>query len=267
MAADLRLRNYSPKTAQSYLRAVHNLAAFHRRGPDVLEVDEVRAFILALEERGASPSTRKMHVAALRFFYRHTVRRLEVIEGLPYPKVPVHLPEILTRAEVERLVDQAATPLHRAVLLTGYGTGLRIAEAVALRPEDIDSAKMLVHVRSGKGCASRVVMLSRRLLAELRAWWPSRGGISSPWLFPGREGPVSTRAVQTHFQRAMKRAGITRRATFHSLRHAFATHLLEAGTDLRTIQAMLGHRQIRTTVRYLRVQDDHIQNTVSPLDF
>lgn len=267
MQSDLRLRNLSPRTVSGHLACARRFIAFHGRPADELDESDVRAFLHHLEAQGLGAATRKAHVAALRFLYRVTLRRPEVVDAIPYPKVPKHLPEVLSQSEVEALFTHAQGPKHRAILVTTYAAGLRAGEVVTLTPADIDSGRGLLHVRRGKGCKPRYVMLAKRLLLELRQYWRLERP-AGPWLFPGRapDAHISIRAVQHGFDRARVAAGITREVSLHTLRHSFATHLLEAGTDLRTIQALLGHADLRTTLCYLRIRTDHIERCQSPLD-
>lgn len=266
---DLVLRGRSDKTIAGYVGCLRRLAASYMRRPDQLDLDEVRAFLLALTEAGASPSWRKGHVAAFRFFYTVTLGRPEdeVFAALPYPAVPTTLPDIPTFDELLQLFDATVDLKHRALLEAGYSAGLRIGEAVALQPRDIDSAKGVIRVRRGKGAKPRLAKLSLRFLDTARRYWAATRP-EGPWLFPGRsqERHISARAVQRQVQLAVARAGLDRRVTFHTLRHAFATHALERGTDVRIIQALLGHATLKTTLGYLRVQTDAIQNTPSPFD-
>ncbi len=268
MDSDLRLRSRSPATRTEYLRCASAFAAYHRRWPDKMGEAEVRQYLHHLrDERALGPSSVKMYTAALRFLYTVTLARPDVMARIPYPKVPVRLLDIPSRAEVEGLFQAARSPKHLAILLTTYAGGFRVGEVVCLQPGDIDRKRQIIHVRRGKGAKPRVVMLSPRLLKELERYWRATRP-SSVWLFPGRVPTqhFSVRAVQSHLAQASAKAGIRRRITVHSLRHAFATHLLEAGTDLRTIQALLGHANVKQTMHYLRVHSEHIGRTVSPLD-
>lgn len=267
MEEDLRLRGCSFWTRKAYLGCVGHFAACYGRSPTVMGKPEVRAFLLGLEKAGKSASVIKMHVAALRFLYEETLGRPEEVEGIPWPKVGCRLPDILTRGEVERLLGEVASLKHRLVLMAAYGAGLRVSEACSLCVSDIDSARGVIHVRDGKRGRDRYVMLPERLLLALREYW-RREQPAGPFLFPGqmRGRCVSGNTVRHALSKAVLAAGITKRVTVHGLRHAFATHLLEGGTDLRTIQMLLGHTSIRTTVRYTHVSTDRIGRTRSPLD-
>lgn len=259
MSEDLKLKNYASGTQAAYLRCARRFAAFHMRSPAKMGEREIRDFLLDLAFREASPESLKMHVASLKFLYATTLQRPEEVVALSWPKVPRHLPDILSGSEVEALL-RAVEPLeHRAVVMSAYGAGLRISEACALRTDDIDSKRMLIHVRDGKRARDRYVKLPERLLVFLREYWRQLRP-SGPWLFPGgRTGRHITPApVRTALGKAVRKAGITKRITLHGLRHAFATHLLEAGTDIRVIQALLGHASIRSTMRYTQVSRRHV---------
>ena len=208
-----------------------------------------------------------MHVAALRFLYTTTLRRPEEVVRIPWPKVPRTLPDILSRDEVLRLLDRVGNIKHRAVLSCAYGAGLRITEACSLTVKDLDSQRGLIHVRKGKRQLDRYVMLSERLLLLLREYW-RQVRPEPPLLFPGEVSgqPISPRTVRESLKKAAVGLGIQKRVTPHSLRHAFATHLLEAGTDIRVIQALLGHGSIRSTQRYTAVSRRHVGRVKSPLD-
>ena len=269
MAVDLRLRGLSPVTQRMYLGCVERFVAHHRRSPKALGEAEIRAFLDHLvREKRLSRSTLRVHVAAIYFLYRVTLGHPVAVRRIPYPRRDgERLPEILSVAEVERLLAAVHRPKHRAMLMMLYGAGLRVTEVCALLPADIDSQRMLIRVRAGKGGKDRYVMLSPRLLATLREYWrlrPPRG----PHLFtsprPGK--PLSRMAVFRVVRRAARRAGLPKRVNPHLLRHCFATHLLEAGTDIRVIQVLLGHRSIRTTARYVLVSREHVGKVTSPLD-
>lgn len=269
MAADLRLRGFSDNTQKTYLTCVRQFAAHFRRSPAKLGEAEIRAFLEhLLSERKASASTRHVYVGALHFLYRVTLERPHVVIKIPYPRQRESLPDILSRGEVERLLASVRSLKQRAILMTAYGAGLRVSEICSLRTADIDSRRMLIHVRAGKGGKDRYAVLGERLLVTLRAYWRlNRPG--EPYLFPGTKPgePLSTKAVWYMVRRATVRAGIEKKhVTPHVLRHCFATHLLEAGTDIRVIQALLGHRSIRTTVRYTLVSRRHLRTVRSPLD-
>jgi integrase/recombinase XerD len=267
MAEDLKLKNYAPGTRQEYLRCARNFASFHMRSPAEMGEPEIRDFLLALAFRNASPQKLKMHVASLKFLYATTLRRPEEIVGLSWPKVPHRLPEILSGTEVDTLLGAVEPLIYRAVLMTAYGSGLRIREACSLQRMDIDSKRKLIHVREGKRARDRYVVLPERLLGLLREYW-RQARPAGAWLFPGgRHGrPVTPAPVRRALERAIRKTGIKKRVTPHVLRHSFATHLLESGTDIRVIQALLGHASIRSTVRYTQVSRTLVGRVKSPLD-
>jgi integrase/recombinase XerD len=267
MLGDLKLKNYAPSTQRNYLLYARCFVRHHMRSPAQMGEREIRDYLLSQALRRVSPAVLKMHVASLRFLYAVTLRRPEEVAWLDWPKVPRHLPDILSRDEVEGLLAAVQPLLHRAIIMTAYGAGLRVSEACSLQTADIDGKRGLIHVRDGKRGRDRYVMLSPRLLACLREYYRQtrpRG----PYVFPGqkRGRPITAGAVSDAFKRAVKEVGLKKRLTMHSLRHAFATHLLEAGTDIRVIQVLLGHGSLRTTARYAHVSQKHIATVESPLD-
>jgi integrase/recombinase XerD len=266
MIEDLKLRNLSPNTQEAYVRAVAKLAQHYGKSPDVLDKSEVRAYLVHLAEQRASPSLFNQVRCALQFFYRVTLGRNWVLDGIVCAKTEKTLPVVLSRDEVTQFLRAVRRPKYRALFMTAYATGLRVSELVALRAEDIDSRRMVIRVRQGKGKKDRYVMLSPMLLAELRAYWKTAH--PTTWLFPGRNPgqPMSRRLVNLACCRTARRAGIRKKVTPHTLRHSFATHLLDAGTDIRTIQALLGHRSLRTTALYTYVSMQKVVSTRSPLD-
>jgi site-specific recombinase XerD len=268
MSEDLRLRGSAPSTCESYLGCVRAFAAYHRRSPDQLGEPEIREFLLHLESQKASASTINVHVCALKFLYRVTLGQPELAERIPRPRrIAQRLPDVLTGTEIERILDNITSLKHRAIVMTAYGAGLRVSEVCALRVEDIDSQRMAIHVRQGKGKRDRFVMLPERVLHALREYW-SRERPRRPFLFPGGVPGrcISVSSVQKTLTRAAAKAGLTKRVSPHVLRHSFATHLLELGTDLRVIQTLLGHGSNSTTLRYTRVSRGHLRKTPSPLD-
>ena len=269
MEADLRLKGLRPSTQSTSVRCVRRFAQHFGRSPDRLGEAEVRAFLDFLTcERHASPSTRRVYVGALKFFYRVTAERPTVVMHIPYPRVTQPLPDILSPQEIAQMLAATRSLKHRAILMTAYGAGLRVSEICALCVADIDSERMLIHVRDGKGGKDRYVMLSPRLLLVLRAYWRQRRAAPGPYLFAGgRPGqPLSTKAIWRLVHQLVIRCHIAKHVTPHTLRHCFATHAMEAGTDLRTIQALLGHGSPRTTARYTLVSTRHIATVPSPLD-
>jgi site-specific recombinase XerD len=269
MAVDLRLRGLSPVTQRMYLGCAERFVAHHRRSPTALGEDEIRAFLDHLvREKRVSRATQRVYVAAIRFLYQVTLDRPVAVRRIPFPRRDgERLPEILSPAEVERLLAAVHRPKHRAMLMMLYGAGLRVSELCALLPADIDSQRMLIRVREGKGDKDRYVMLSPRLLATLREYWRLRAP-RGPYLFPSPrpDKPLSRMAVFRVVRRAARQAGLHKRVNPHVLRHCFATHLLEAGTDIRVIQVLLGHRSLRTTARYVMVSRAHVGTVTSPLD-
>jgi site-specific recombinase XerD len=268
MARDLAIKNLARGTREQYLRCCTLFAGYHMVSPRQMGVEEVKEYLWYLLENGASAEKLKMHLAALKFLYGVTLDRNDVVAKIPWPKVAHKKPDILSLSEVERLLSKGASRLIPMMIsITAYAAGLRIEEACLLRPGDIDSARMPLHVRLGKGKKDRFVMLSPQLLSMLRAYW-KKARPQGEWLFPGaKKGrPLSNTSVRNALKDAAQAAGLHKRVTPHILRHSFATHLLEAGTDIRVIQVLLGHSSIRTTARYTQVSAKHIANVKSPLD-
>ena len=268
MAADLELRCYRPDTVKMYLRLSERFAEHYMRSPAEMGEEEVRSYLLhLLRDKKAGPSVVKMNVAALKFLYTHTLNRPEEVVRIPWPQTPKPLPDILSGTEVSCLLENVRSIKHRMIMMTAYGTGLRVNETCSLKVGDIDSKRMLIHVRDGKRGRDRYVMLPKLLLSCLREYWKS---VKPPgeWLFPGRDpdSHIGADAVRDAMRKATKDAGITKRVTPHVMRHSFATQLLESGADIRTIQVLLGHGSIRTTERYVKVSRAHVGRTKSPLD-
>ena len=268
MMADLELRGLAATTRKDYTLRIRLLAKYFGRSPAQLRARDLRAFLHHLVHvRKVAPATHGVYVAAIRFFYGVTLKRPSLAARIPYPKVPEQLPDVLSRDEVVRLLAALHAPKHRALFTTMYGAGLRISEACTLRVTDLDRARMLIHVRGGKGAKDRFVMLSPRLLAGLEAYWRvSRP--PGPYLFPGRpsDKAISSKAAHRALGKAVAQCAFRKHVSPHSLRHAFATHLLEAGTDLRVIQRLLGHARIDTTARYTHVTALLTSRVLSPLD-
>lgn len=267
MDHDMVVRGLAERTRKSYLSAVVGLAKFYHRSPDRLTQREVESYLVHLaEERGLAWNTRSLIVNALRFFYGTTLGRKEIGFSIPRPKAPALLPEILSREEVARILAKPRHRKHRLLLMTSYAAGLRVSELVTLRVTDIDSDRRTIRVEQGKGGRDRYTLLSPRLLEELRAYW--REAQPRSWLFPSEreDGPVSISCVQRVYGRAKREAGVHKRGGVHALRHAFATHLLESGTDLHTIQRLLGHRYLGTTMRYFHLAQKTLAERPSPLD-
>lgn len=268
MRADLRLRGYSPKTCRSYLCCCHVFAAHYRRSPEQMGEEEIRQFLLHLEEKGRSGSTRRVYAHALKFLYKVTLGRPGIAAQIVAPRgVDQRLPDVLAGVEVEQLFEALGSTKYRAIAMVAYGAGLRVSEACSLRIEEIDSQRMLIHVRHGKRKRDRYVGLPQRLLVVLRAYYKAERP-RAPFLFPGqRPGTcLSVSSVQKTLRRAAERAGLHKRVSPHVLRHSFATALLEQGTDLRIIQVLLGHASVSTTQRYVRVTGAQLHSTTSPLD-
>jgi integrase/recombinase XerD len=266
MEEDLRLKAFSPSTRKIYLLYARKFAAFYRRSPDDLGEEEIRRFLLhVMEVDRVSYETYRQILAALKFLYGVTLGRAWEVERLPFPRKRHRLPTVLSPQQVFDLLREIRSLKYRAVLMVLYGAGLRIAEGCRLKVADIDSKQMILHVRSGKGDKQRMTLLPERLLKVLRIYWQ----VERPrdWLFPGktRDGHVSVVSVRLAFQDARKKAGLPP-CTPHCLRHSFATHLLDGGTDLAVIQALLGHNSIRTTTLYTHVSLRSIRQTDSPLD-
>jgi site-specific recombinase XerD len=267
MIEDMRLRNLAPRTIETYVDRVADFARFFGTSSEHLGPDHIRAYLLHLvEQKRVSFSYLNQARSALRFLYRVTLGREWVDDRVGCAKVPRRLPVVLSLDEVAQFFAAVGNLKHRALLMTAYAAGLRLSEVVALRVEDIDSRRMVLRVRQGKGRKDREVMLSPRLLEVLRRYWLAfrpRG-----YLFPSRDPdrPISHSAVQRICKAALRASGLKKRISPHSLRHSFATHLLEAGTDVRTIQVLLGHSELRTTARYTHISAARLHGTSSPLD-
>jgi site-specific recombinase XerD len=267
MIRDMQARNYSQVTQDGYVRAVMNLARYHRRSPDQLGTQHIEDYVAhLLGERKVRIGTCHAVITGIRFFYLVTLKRDPRTVPVPPMRKVTRLPEILSAQELERLFAAATLPKHRALLMIAYGAGLRVGELVQLKLTDIHSDRMMIHVEQGKGRKDRYTLLSERLLAELRAYWKAKH--PEVWLFPGndRTRPMTKRAAQKAYTMASQRARLKRRGGIHTLRHCFATHLMEAGVDVRTIQLLMGHASILTTMRYLQVTQKKLEETQCPLD-
>jgi site-specific recombinase XerD len=268
MTEDMQVRNLSPHTQASYLQQVSLFARHFCTSPDALTPEHIRIYQIYLtNERKLAPNSIHTAVAALRFLYKTTLKKEWTFgEDIPLPKKPQKLPVVLSPEEVAHFLNCVGCGKHRVILTTCYAAGLRISEAVRLKAAAIDSARMVVRVEQGKGRKDRYVMLSPMLLDILRSYW--RAVRPKEWLFPGihDDRPITKEAVETACQKAHRLAGLSKPVTPHSLRHAFAVHLLESGTDLRTIQLLLGHRSLATTAKYLRIATNKVCATSSPLD-
>ena len=273
MLEELQRRNLSPITTRIYLHAVEEFALYYNQSPDRLGLEHIRQYQAHLfTDRKLDAISVAQQLTALRFFFFKTLKRPWSAEDMPMPNRPVRLPEVLSREEVERLIQSAGSPLHRVWLLILYATGMRRQELVQLKIGDLDSARMLIHIRQGKGKKDRDVMLSPRLLEELRDYWRRAEPKPKTYLFPSK-GPhpngdvtMEAKSVFNAVQQAAERAGLHKRVHPHTLRHCFATHLLESGADLHTIQLLLGHADLKTTSRYLHLSERHLKATASPLD-
>lgn len=267
MTEDMTVRNFSPYTKRSYLFAVTRLARHFDMSPADLGPEHLRAYPNHLIEEQVSGSYFNINVAALRFLYTVTLERDWVLAKLPFQKRPRKLPTVLSTEEVTHFLAAVSDCKMRAVLVTAYAAGLRVFEVVALRVRDIDSKRMVLRIADSKGGKERLVMLSPKLLELLRVYWKAEHP-RDEWLFPGRDPAqhVSVRSVQLACQIARERADIGKHITMHTLRHSFATHLLEAGTDICTIKLLLGHRSLSSTARYLHVATNAVCTTPSPLD-
>jgi site-specific recombinase XerD len=269
MLEDLRLRNYSPSTQTTYVRQVARFAKHFGKSPHLLGPAEVRAFQVHLADEGVSWSLFNQAVCALRFLYRVTLGEPFLIEHIPFPRRERKLPVVLARQEVMQVLQAPSNLKHRALLMTSYAGGLRVSEVVSLCCRDVDSERMVLHIRQAKGRKDRYVPLSPVLLEALRNYWRAAPKPKpTTWLFPGAlpGRHLSTSAAQIVCRKARKLAGLSKQVTVHTLRHSFATHHLEAGTDLRTLQLLLGHRSLQTTAIYLHVSAGKLQSAGSPLD-
>ncbi|MDH0912847.1 tyrosine-type recombinase/integrase [Rhizobium pusense] len=266
MIDDMTIRNLSPATQRSYLHAVTKFSRYFGRSPERLGLEDVRAFQVHLVSSGLSWPALNQTVCALRFFFGVTLGHAEIPERITYARTPAKLPTILNSDEIVRFLEAVPSLRTRTALTTAYAAGLRASEAVHLKVRDIDSERGIIRVEHGKGGKDRNVMLSAQLLAILRVYW--RLARPEVWLFPGREEtkPIDVQVLYSACRSARTAAGIDKRVTVHTLRHSFATHLLESGTDIRIIQVLLGHNNLSTTARYTKVSNTLIRSTTSPLD-
>ncbi len=272
MLEELQRRNYAQHTTRSYIRTVEDFSRRFNCSPDRLGPRHIREYQAELfEKRKLSPGSVAVRLAALRFFYCKTLKKGWSIAETPYPKRDQRLPAILSQEEVARLIQAAGTSFQRTLLMTLYATGARNAELTRLKFSDVDKQRMVVHIQGGKGRKDRDVMLSSKLLEELREHWHRLRRRPKVWLFPGNhdhcaDQPIDTKTVWHACQQAAQRAGLQKAVHPHTLRHCFATHLLEAGADLRTIQILLGHNDLKETARYLHLSQRHLHAASSPLD-
>lgn len=267
MVTDLQLRGITPRTQSTYLREVTNLANYYKKSPAELGEEEVKEYLAhLLEKRGLSSGTYKYYVSGIKFLYKTTLNREEVVAKIKYPKAKIKLPVVLDLSEVRMLLSVMENLKHRTVLTITYSAGLRVSETAHLKVTDIDSKRMMVRVRQGKGGKDRYTILSKTALECLREYW--RAYRPKDWLFEGqKEGShICYSSIRKIFVEAKERAGITKPVGPHSLRHAFATHLIEAGTSLHHVQLLMGHKSPKTTTVYLHVSKMNLAQVVSPLD-
>jgi site-specific recombinase XerD len=272
MAGDMTIRGFTPSTQRGYIRAVGDFTAFFGRSPDSAGAEDLRRYQLHMRSNGASATTMNAAVSALRFLFGVTLGRDDANQGMTTLREPSKLPVVLSPEEVARLLDAAPGLKYRAALSVAYGAGLRASEVVSLKLTDIDSSRMVIRVEQGKGRKDRYAMLSQQLLDLLRAWWLAarERGVMLPsgWLFPGQNpvNPLTTRQLRRAFDGARAAAGIDKRVCLHTLRHCFATHLLEQKVDIRVIQVLLGHKKLDTTARYSQVASTTLRAVKSPLE-
>jgi integrase/recombinase XerD len=267
MLNDMKLRRFAPNTQEAYVSAVAGLAKHYKQSPELLDKEKIQAYLLHLMEgRKLSWGSCNVVVSGLRFFYTQTLGIDSMHLGIPPMKTQTKLPEVLSVEELTRLFQCTRNLKHRAILMTTYAAGLRVSEVVNLRLKDIDSGRMMIRVCQGKGNKDRYTILSNRLLTELRTYWRKYKPLL--WLFPGAysDKPMNRATPERIYYSAKERAGITKEGCIHTLRHCFASHLLEAGVDLRTIQLLMGHSSITTTTRYMRITSKKLSATKSPLD-
>jgi integrase/recombinase XerD len=266
MIEDMTIRNFGPKTQHDYIRSVKNLAMFLGRSPDTASNEDVRRFQLRLSSNGISAASMNNTVSGLRFFFRVTLGRGDIGSHLPFVRQPRKLPVVLSVEEVSRFLEAAPGLKYKAAFSVAYGAGLRACEVMSLKPMDIDSKRMVIRVEQGKGRKDRYVMLSPQLLELLRDWW--RVGRPQGWLFPGRVlgQPLTTRQLNRACHAAARMAELDKPVSLHTLRHSFATHLLEQNIDIRVIQVLLGHAKLDTTALYTQVATRTIRDVMSPLD-
>ncbi len=268
MIRAMQLREFSPRTQEAYVAAVSGLAKFCKKSPDKIVQEEVENYLLNLrQELKRSASTCNVVISGLRFFYEHTIKDESVKLRLPPRKKTKRLPEVLSREDVNRVISSPANIKHRVILMTGYSAGLRVSELVSLRQEHIDSSRMVIRVDQGKGKKDRYTILSQRLLRELRIYYKAYR--PKNWLFSAKNSirHISISSAQRIYYKAKKKAGITKGKGIHTLRHCFASHLLEAGYDVRRIQILMGHRSLLTTMGYLHVSSKGLGMVKSPFDF
>lgn len=269
---ELQRRNYSPETTRGYIHAIKQFADYFSKSPEKLGAEEIRQFQLhLLKEKKLAPGTVEGRMSALRFLYKKTLKRRDIAyDDLVFPRVPRKLPVVLSPDEITSMIEAAPNLMHRTILMLLYATGIRRAEAALLKVSDVDSERMVIHIQLGKGSRDRDVPMTPKLLEALRQYW--RWKHPKIYLFPSTEGhrgeerPISDKTVWYACKEAAARAGIKKRIGPHTLRHSFATHLMEAGTDLRTIQLLMGHAHLEHTTRYLHMSQRHLHAAPNPLD-
>jgi site-specific recombinase XerD len=272
MIDDMRMRNFSPSTQHNYIRSVRDFAVYLKRSPDQATAEELRQYLVHLTDNGISPTSYNACLPALKFFFQTTLDRPEVVRKLRTQPTPTRLPKVLSRDEVRRLLEATTSLKYKAAFSIAYGAGLRVSEVVNLKVGDIDSRRMCLRVEQGKGKKDRHAQLSPVLLDTLRHWWREgkrrRQVLDNGWLFTSRDpvNPLSTRQVSRVFKAAAAAAELDPKYSMHSLRHSYATHLLEDKVDIRIIQTLLGHSKIETTTRYTQVANSVLQEVTSPLD-
>ena len=272
MLDDMRMRKLSPKTQSSYIRVVKRFAGFLGRSPDTASVEDLRRYQLHLVDHGISPISLNATLTGLKFLFATTLDHPELLAKMHAVHVPRKLPEVLSREEVARLLAAVDNRKHQTALAVAYGAGLRVSEVVSLKVSDIDSQRMTLRIEQGKGSKDRYAMLSPVLLERLRAWWKfahAQGKmLQGGWLFPGLDpiDPLSTRQLNRAIHAAAEAAGIDKRVSMHTLRHSFATHLLEQKVDIRIIQVLLGHKKLETTALYAQVATDVLREVISPIE-
>jgi integrase/recombinase XerD len=266
MIEDMTVRKLAARTQEGYIRAVKDFSAFLRASPDTASAEDLRRYRLHLVASGAGVPTINHSLTALRFLFMVTLRKPAIVLDMPFVREPRRLPVVLSPDEVARLLDAAPGLKYKAALSVAYGAGLRASEVISLKVSDIDSARMVIRVEQGKGRKDRYVMLSEHLLELLRAWW--KAARPQGWLFPGRDPvqPLTTRQLNRACHAAAQMAEIDKRVSLHTLRHSFATHLLEQKTDIRVIQVLLGHKKLDTTALYTRVALKALGDVTSPLE-
>ena len=272
MLDDMRMRKLSPKTQIGYVRAVKRFASYLKHSPDTATAEDLRRFQLDAVDRGISPITLNATITGLRFLFEVTLGHPELMAKMQYVRMPRRLPVVLSVDEAAELIASAASPKYRAAFSVAYGAGLRASEVVGLRGTDVDSQRMILRVDQGKGRKDRNALLSPVLLDCLRGWWRdarSRGKmLDGGWLFPGQNpiNPLSTQQLNRAIHAAAEEAGIDKRVSMHTLRHSFATHLLEQRVDIRVIQVLLGHKKLETTALYTHVATEVLRSVISPLE-